>query len=207
MTWFIGRDYWQDISGEYQFSGSWSGYRRISGRGLTTETRLWISIGGKWLFYRGGKCRPRRWSAHLTICHLRLEVGHGSCNSLVDAQRRADKALTPELIDQLLRKFYSPQNGRAVWKRQIKYRPWYSSPNDRPVNGPPEMECTRFTDVGYMRPEDEPRGDFIVYGKRRSDEASTEEVRPGFFCASFPARAEEEELAATHNWLTAYREE
>lgn len=109
--WLIFRDSITTISGDYIAGNSWSGYKRIAEH-LVYHIDVWGS------FKKDGKVRPRFWSAHLAMNGLtfKVESTHPSCKSVVDASRWADKALTPEVLQEAMKHFASKDRATCLVK-------------------------------------------------------------------------------------------
>jgi len=113
MSWTTKRNGGLDVNGEWKWASSWSGERPLKNYPATTYE---IFIEGMSV---GRGVQPYEWSGDLVFQGLRFPVtsSHPSCNSVVDATRHADDALTRTTIERALRKFYDKETARCLYKR------------------------------------------------------------------------------------------
>lgn len=114
---WIGRDYSQGMTGEYEAIDRWSGQRPVlvDHRGFDA-IRLKASIVPAWPKNgRSFRAYPRRWAARLERVgpgHCEVEVAAGTCRSVQDAQRQIDELDLTEARAKLF----------VEWKRQFRHR-------------------------------------------------------------------------------------
>ncbi len=108
---------------EWRSSGSWSG-KKILRRSAAYSMHVWLKIHVSGKRGKNYRLRPVRWHATLQLEHVTVKLGRGRCKSLLEASRAVRALDTSEVLDELLRAFYSREGATCVYVEAERPMAW-----------------------------------------------------------------------------------